>query len=410
MSSTIETVDIDDVYPLEDAYGNSLARRDYGQKVNKDYVRRLADSFDKETRLPDEMPVLVRDGGIYRIKSGNSRIEAMRLLKVKKFPAVVEDESTARAVLETVWRTDTKKTYEAEEKAEVFRQLALMGTDEYVSGVTGVPVERVRRIRKGAERQGETAAQMTLEWMEAVGEFEDDPAAQEQLLAASPTSWKWTADALRSRKEREAWRAEMEAALAEAGIAVVEDTSGLRYVATVHGADELAEAAGDASAAEFNGAGTCVWLYAPAKAEQIVLADEAAAKLRDEGTALWRNMTDSTGLWLAEHLAEADPAALIGALPGGTEIAVYDSDVLEFLDDHEDAELPIGPAAAIAAYMAMTPCPWVGWTTEPRFGCLRGGIALMDAMERMGWEPSEGDRRLREVCAAELEGKEEADE
>ena len=41
----IETVSIDDVFPLEDEYGNDLARRDYTLKANKEYVRRLADSF-----------------------------------------------------------------------------------------------------------------------------------------------------------------------------------------------------------------------------------------------------------------------------------------------------------------------------------------------------------------------------
>ena len=91
MGRVIETVSIEDVFPLEDEYGNSMARRDYTLKANKDYVKRLAESFNPETKQPDEPPVLVRDRGIYRIKAGNSRVEAMRLLKVKSFTAVVED-------------------------------------------------------------------------------------------------------------------------------------------------------------------------------------------------------------------------------------------------------------------------------------------------------------------------------
>ena len=47
------------MFPLEDEYGNSMARRDYTLKANKDYVKRLAESFNPETKQPDEPPVLV---------------------------------------------------------------------------------------------------------------------------------------------------------------------------------------------------------------------------------------------------------------------------------------------------------------------------------------------------------------
>lgn len=46
MGRAIETVSIEDVFPLEDEYGNSMARRDYTLKANKDYVKRLAESFN----------------------------------------------------------------------------------------------------------------------------------------------------------------------------------------------------------------------------------------------------------------------------------------------------------------------------------------------------------------------------
>ena len=55
--ASIETVSIEDVFPLEDEYGNSMARRDYTLKANKDYVKRLAESFNPETKQPDEPPV-----------------------------------------------------------------------------------------------------------------------------------------------------------------------------------------------------------------------------------------------------------------------------------------------------------------------------------------------------------------
>lgn len=52
MGVRIETVSIEDVFPLEDEYGNSMARRDYSLKANKDYVKRLAESFNPVLALP----------------------------------------------------------------------------------------------------------------------------------------------------------------------------------------------------------------------------------------------------------------------------------------------------------------------------------------------------------------------
>lgn len=45
MATVIETVNIDDVYPLTDAFGNDLATRDYSTKENQAYVEELARSM-----------------------------------------------------------------------------------------------------------------------------------------------------------------------------------------------------------------------------------------------------------------------------------------------------------------------------------------------------------------------------
>lgn len=146
--------------------------------------------------------MLVRDGGICRIKTGNSRVEAMRLLKVKSFTAVVED-GDEKAVVEAAWRTDTKKTYEEAERADIFKALTLFGDDEYVSQVTGIEKKRVGRIRKGAERDGEAVEQMPLGWYEAMGEFEGDAEAQEMLLKAGARAWsRWPGRCARSARQK----------------------------------------------------------------------------------------------------------------------------------------------------------------------------------------------------------------
>ena len=45
MSLELLRVRLDDIYPLEDVYGNLIASRDYSLQVNADYVARLAKSF-----------------------------------------------------------------------------------------------------------------------------------------------------------------------------------------------------------------------------------------------------------------------------------------------------------------------------------------------------------------------------
>ncbi len=181
---TIETVHIDDVYQLEDEYGNSFATRDYTTPENIAYVEELARSMQPKG-IPDEMVTLVRDGGIYRIKSGNSRVEAMRKLGTKTFPAIVEDETTEQAILETVVRTNTKKKYSATEESTFIRQLCLFGDDEYVSEVSGVEREKVAKVRRATRVIDDAANDMSLGRLCAIAEFEKYPDVVEALTNCS---------------------------------------------------------------------------------------------------------------------------------------------------------------------------------------------------------------------------------
>lgn len=409
MGRAIETVSIEDVFPLEDEYGNSMARRDYTLKANKDYVKRLAESFNPETKQPDEPPVLVRDRGIYRIKAGNSRVEAMRLLKVKSFTAVVED-GDEKAVVEAAWRTDTKKTYEEAERADIFKALTLFGDDEYVSQVTGIDADRVKRIRRGSKRSGESVEQMTMEWMEAVGEFEDDPEAAKAILDAGASGWKWEAESRRSARDRAQWRAEMEATFADAGIEVVDgNQGGMRYVSCLHSPADLEDINIEPGAvAQFNGSNSCSWLYFPAAEEAPDPEREKMRALRDEAVSRYEEARESRAKWLAEHLSEIDPAAIVKALPNGAEIDVYDWDVNEFCEAY-DADIPVGPAVTVAAFCALDDYPWSRNYDEPTQDKCRDFVALTDAMELCGYEPPEAEQKLYQMCVDAI-GKEGDDE
>ncbi|MFR5092537.1 MAG: ParB N-terminal domain-containing protein [Adlercreutzia equolifaciens] len=297
-----EKVPIEDVFPLKDEHGNDFARRDYSAKANRDYVARLAESFDKATLQPDEMPVLVQDDGIYYIAAGNSRVEAMRHLGVKFFRAVVLDDTVEEAIekklLETAVRTNVKKTYEDGELAEFTRQLLLFGDDQYVSEVTGLDKSRVCRIRRGAPHAGEAVDQMPLEWYEAVGEAEEagDAETVEALTAASASTWRLALSQVRAKRDAEERKAAILEALAWAGIPVEkgdEDKSGLRYVSSVETAEDVKNREWPDGSVAYMQWDSWAWIYAPKP--EADPAEEAAKAERDTARRQWNETCKSRG-------------------------------------------------------------------------------------------------------------------
>lgn len=411
-----EKVPIEDVFPLKDEHGNDFARRDYTLKANRDYVERLAESFDKSTLQPDEMPVLVQDGGIYYIAAGNSRVEAMRHLGLKFFRAVVLDDTVEEAIekklLETAVRTNVKKTYEDGELAEFTRQLLLFGDDQYVSEVTGLDKARVGRIRKGAPHAGEAVDQMPLEWYEAVGEAEEagDAELVEALTAASASTWRGALSQMRAKRQAEERKAALLEALAWAGIPVADsnaDMSGLRYVSSVSTADEVKRREWPEGSVAYMQWDTYGYVYAP-EPEADPAVERAKAKL-DAARAQLRETRESRGEWLAGNLAEIEPGYLVGLLPNGSELPVYADDVIDFAEAY-GVDIPIGPEVTVAAYCALTECaPWAGDLHNLDPEECRTFVALTDALELKGYEPPEAEQRLYQLCAEALE-KEDGDE
>lgn len=411
-----EKVPIEDVFPLKDEHGNDFARRDYSQKANRDYVARLAESFDKATLQPDEMPVLVQDGGIYYIAAGNSRVEAMRQLGVKFFRAVVLDDTVEEAIekklLETAVRTNVKKTYEDGELAEFTRQLLLFGDDQYVSEVTGLDKSRVGRIRKGAPHAGEAVDQMPLEWYEAVGEAEEagDAETVEALTAASASTWRSVLSQMRGKRQAEERKAALLEALAWAGIPVAkgdEDKSGLRYVSSVNTAEDVKGREWPEGSVAYMQWDTWAWIYAPKP--EADPAEEAAKAERDTARRQWEEAYKSQGKWLAENITEVEPAYLVSLLPSGSELPVYAEDVLEFAEAF-GADIPIGPEVTVAAFCALTESsPWPEGLRAPDPEACRLFVKLTDALELKGYEPPEAEQKLYQMCVDAI-GKEGDDE
>lgn len=182
-------VNIDDVYPLKDEYGNDLARRDYSLKVNKDYVHELAAKI-KPKGEPDELVSLVQDGGIYRIIAGNSRVEAMREIGTKHFKAIVYEEMSIPDAIAVAIRTNTKKKYEASEELQNFVQLSAFASEDYIAEQTGEDRERIKSIRTAHRLAGDQIDKMTFEWASAIAEFRDDQEAVDELTNCKESEWK----------------------------------------------------------------------------------------------------------------------------------------------------------------------------------------------------------------------------
>ena len=219
---SLEVVNLADVFPIEDEFGNQYTSRDYSLKANQDYVAELAASMAAKGE-PDEPIQLVRDGGVYRIKTGNSRVMAMRMLGTKRCHAVIDDEDTPKSVLEAVVRTDTKKKYEGVELSRYVQQLALFGDDDYVSAVTGIGRERVGRIRRGAKAVADAAEDMTLERLELIDEFADDADAVRELAGCGEAEAKSVARGLREKRAVRERAAAFGASLALNGVEAFQD-------------------------------------------------------------------------------------------------------------------------------------------------------------------------------------------
>ena len=218
-TQTIEIVNIEDVYPLEDEYGNRYLQRDMDADANRDYIEALGASF--KDGVPDTPPILVRDGGIYRIKDGNCRIAAMRAIGTKRFPAIIDSESTEQAIVETVVRTNCKKKYEPIEESRFVQQLALLNPDDYeVATAAGIEPEKVKRIRAGVKRAGDASEDMTLERLIAIEEFSDDAEIVDKFIHMSEKEFpRFYDDCVAERKRRQI-RNEIIDAARERGITV----------------------------------------------------------------------------------------------------------------------------------------------------------------------------------------------
>lgn len=414
MTAVIETVNIEDVYPLVDEFGNDLATRDYSTKENQAYVEELARSM-RAKGIPDEMVTLVRDGGIYRIKAGNSRVMAMRKLGTKTFPAIVEDESTEQAVLETVVRTNTKKKYEAVEESRFIRQLAMFGDDEYVAEVSGLEAEKVAKVRRAAAVVEDAADDMSLLRLITIGEFADDPEAVEALTNCAEREYQTIAKRFEGRRKKEQAASALAHDLEAKGIAIVDSAAGYDLVANINSAAMIpADLPAGCVAMRHAKPGFFVILKpaadeeqeaAPEKIEQIEERNEARAEA-EAIAILYAEGTASRRAWLAEQLAAQSILPHLSRLVTDNQ-ARHAPLVKAFLDATETKRLNVGHSEIVLLFESMNDASGRGildGAGRPRTKACSNYTTLLDAMEADGYEPDEDEQGIYQRAKDHLEG------
>lgn len=403
--TTIETVKLEDIYPLEDEYGNDMATRDYSLDVNKRYVEELAASFGPDG-TPDELITLVRDDGIYRVKAGNSRVRAMELLGTKECQAIVEDidgeEDRAKAIVETVVRTNTKKKYEALEESSFVRQLHMFGDDAYVSEVSGIEVEKVARVRRAVELVDDAADDMSLLRLIAIGEFAEDEDAVESLTNCKEKDFQRVYDGLVRAREEKLECEEIEAALSEAGIGLVEKRpEDYKYRTTINRVIDFGDLPDGAVASHLYMTSYDIWV--PAGDEEVDPEEEERKRAVERRRACYEVAKESRAAFVAEHVFD-DMADMV-ELAGGE--SPYGWEVKEFAEKH-GIELPKGPAHVIRSYMMLEtrPFDWSGEfdRNDRRF------VDLTDCLKSHGYEPPQEEVDLYNEVHDALEAMESAED
>lgn len=210
----LEVVNIEDVYPDEN-----------NPRQKFDGIDELAESFELNKERPGEPftpPILVRDGGIYRIVDGERRYKALKKRRKTSFTANVCEDMDEANTLMAMLATDNKQPLSELEKSRGVQQMLLLGVDPVQVDKT-TKGAHAKRIKRAMDKIGDAAEDMTLDRMLAIDEFSDDPDIVEKLTNCTNKAWEGIADnARRDRKAKEEMAAIKEA-LINKGYRVVDE-------------------------------------------------------------------------------------------------------------------------------------------------------------------------------------------
>ena len=195
----------EDVYPDE-----SNPRQDFGD------IDALAESFDLNPERPGEPftpPLLVRDGGIYRIVDGERRYRALVKRKAETFTANVCDSLDEADVVMAMLATDDKLKLTELERSRGAQRMLLLGVDPAKVDKT-VRKKGAAKVKRAMSIVDDAALDMSFDRLLAIDEFADDPEAVEVLTNCTEDSWRWKVDGLKRKRKNAELLAELEAEVA----------------------------------------------------------------------------------------------------------------------------------------------------------------------------------------------------
>ena len=207
----LEVVNIEDVYPDEN-----------NPRKTFEGIEDLAKSFDLNTERPGEPftpPILVRDGGIFRIVDGERRYKALKLNRKQTFTANVCDDLDEVNTLMAMLATDNKQPLSAIEKSRGVQQALLLGVDPVKVDKT-TKGAHARRIKKAMELVDDAAEDMSLDRLLAIEEFSEYPGIVNKLTNCRERDWERIADYERKRIKDEKRMMEVRDALIERGYTI----------------------------------------------------------------------------------------------------------------------------------------------------------------------------------------------
>ena len=195
----------EDVYPDE-----SNPRQDFGD------IDALAESFDLNPERPGEPftpPLLVRDGGIYRIVDGERRYRALVKRKAETFTANVCDSLDEADVVMAMLATDDKLKLTELERSRGAQRMLLLGVDPAKVDKT-VRKKGAAKVKRAMSIVDDAALDMSFDRLLAIDEFADDPEAVEVLTNCTEDSWRWKVEGLKRKRKNAELIAELEAEVA----------------------------------------------------------------------------------------------------------------------------------------------------------------------------------------------------
>lgn len=211
----LQVVNIDDVYPDV----NNPRQKFEG-------IEELAASFDLNQERPGEPftpPILVRDGGIYRIVDGERRYKALKLNRKTSFTANVCENLDEVNTLMAMLATDDKQPLSDLEKSRGVQTMLLLGVeptkvDKAVKGA------KSKRVKRAMEKVHDAAEDMTLDRLLAIDEFSDEQEVVDALTNCSQKDWERIYDGAKANRKRKKNVAEIKAALEARGYTITEQS------------------------------------------------------------------------------------------------------------------------------------------------------------------------------------------